>query len=385
MSTHFPLLCAAGFISVGMFRLTDPLLPAIAADFGASIGSVAMTVTAFTMGYGIFQLVYGPIGDRIGKLRVMAISLLLSAGATTACAWTGSVASLSALRFLSGMTAGAMVPLALAHIGDTVTYETRQTIIGHFLAATVSGQIVGGGLAGMFAEFFGWRLAFVAFGVAGIAVAVRIGVAASGILRPVAAGHEHAGITHLVLLRQTNTRVVWGAVFLEGCFALGAVPYAGASLKENFGLDYFSIGLVLGSFGVGGLIYSAAVRWLVANLGERGMVVLGGALVTSSYLLLAIASHWRLFVLALTLIGGGFFCMHSTLQIRGTELAPRARGTAMSGFSLCLFMGQGAGVFAMGYIVDGPGYAVAFATAGAGVALIAAWLFTALPARRLTH
>lgn len=137
---------------------------------------MALTVTAFTVGYGLFQLVYGPLGDRMGKLRVMALALMLSAFTTAACAWTDSVASLSALRFLSGMTAGAMVPLTLAHIGDTVTYETRQAIIGHFLAATVSGKIVGGSLAGMFAEYFGWRLAFVAFGVAGIAVAVRIGM-----------------------------------------------------------------------------------------------------------------------------------------------------------------------------------------------------------------
>ena len=57
----------------------------------------------------------------------------------------------------------------------------------------------------------------------------------------------------------------------------------------------------------------------------------------------------------------------------------------MSGFSLCLFLGQGVGVFAISYLVDGPGYGVAFAAVGVGVALIAAWLFTALAARRLTR
>jgi MFS family permease len=45
----------------------------------------------------------------------------------------------------------------------------------------MTGQIVGGSLAGMFAEFFGWRLAFIAFGIAGIAVAL-IAVALYGLV-----------------------------------------------------------------------------------------------------------------------------------------------------------------------------------------------------------
>ena len=69
---------AAGFISMATFRLTDPLLPAIADEFHVSIGRVAMTVTAFTLGYGLLQLVYGPLGDRIGKLRVMSGALPLT-------------------------------------------------------------------------------------------------------------------------------------------------------------------------------------------------------------------------------------------------------------------------------------------------------------------
>ena len=83
--------------------------------------------------------------------------------------WRGFFCTAGDLR--SG-SAGAIALLALAHIGDTVPYEARQATIGQFLAATMMGQIVGGSLAGMFAEFFGWRLAFIAFGIAGIAVAL---------------------------------------------------------------------------------------------------------------------------------------------------------------------------------------------------------------------
>jgi predicted MFS family arabinose efflux permease len=202
---------------------------------------------------------------------------------------------------------------------------------------------------------------------------------------PRAIGVRPTGITHLTMLRQLNTRIVWSVVLLEGCFVLGAVPYAGAALKHAFGLDYLTIGLVLAGFGIGGIFYSLTVRWLIATLGELGMIATGGVLITASYLLLAFSPLWQLYVPALALIGCGFFCMHGTLQIRGTELAPQARGTAMSGFSFCLFVGQGLGVFLLSLAVDGPGYVVAFAIAALAVAVIAAALYALVATRTLRH
>jgi predicted MFS family arabinose efflux permease len=375
MPTHLVLLGAGGFITMGTLRLIDPLLPAIAEDFGTSVGGVAATVTAFMLGYGLFQLVHGPLGDRAGKLRVMACALALCALATAGCALTASVGGLATLRFVGGMAAGAVVPLSLAHIGDTVAYDARQATIGRFLSWTLLGQMLAGSLAGLFAEYLGWRLAFVAFGAAGAVVAVRLARAAAAEARPAATGAAPAARrTHLGLLRSASTRRVWGGVFLEGSLLLGALPYAGAYLKHAFGLDYLAIGLVLGCFGAGGLLYTGTVRWLVRRLGERGLLLGGGLLVAACYAALAAAPSWPLFVPALTLVGAGFFALHSTLQTRATELAPQARGTALSGFAFCLFLGQGLGVYAYGLLIDGPGYRAAFAAAALGVALLAVWL-----------
>jgi predicted MFS family arabinose efflux permease len=160
---------------------------------------------------------------------------------------------------------------------------------------------------------------------------------------------------------------------------LGTVPFAGAALKDRFDLDYLSIGLILGSFGVGGLIYSLLVRLLVRALGERRMVIAGGACVAAGYALLALGPAWQWFVPALALIGGGFFTMHGTLMTRGTELAPQARGTAMSGFSTSLFVGQALGTFAGGLLIDGAGYALAFGIPAAGTLLLAVRVYRVLP------
>jgi YNFM family putative membrane transporter len=369
------------------FRLTDPLLPAIAHDLDSTVVAVSTAVTSYMLGYGLFQLVYGPLGEKVGKVRVMAFALALCSVATAACATIQTIPMLAFLRLLGGITAGAVVPLALAHIGDTVPYNARQTTIGHYLAATVTGQIVGGSLAGMFAEFFGWRLAFVAVGAIGIVVSILLGRLALTLPRPtpVPAGGR---TTHLSLMKRTEARIVWGGVFIEGILVMGAVPFAGAYLKEHFNLDYLTIGLVYASFGVGGLLYSGTVKKLVPLLGERGLVITGGLLVALSYVTMAIAPVWQLFIAALGCIGFGFFCMHSTLQTRATELAPEARATALSGFAFCLFLGQGSGVWLMGRFVDGPGYTWGFVSAAAGVAILAVWLrwaLTAAPRSQTRH
>jgi predicted MFS family arabinose efflux permease len=371
-------LGAAGFIAVGTFRISDPLLPKIAEDFSTSVGSVAVSVTAFTLGYSIFQLLHGPLGDRLGKLRVITVALALTSIATAACALTGTVSGLAALRFATGMTAGAVAPLAMAHIGDTVAYESRQAVIGRFLMACLLGQMTAGSIAGIFAEYIGWRYAFVAFGATGLLIAIGLWRPAVRAVRPVHDAATGARTGHLDLLRDAAARNIWLAAFFEGSLTMGAVPYAGSFLKRAFALDYATIGLVLASFGVGGIFYTFNVRWLLKRLGERRMVITGGALVSGGYCVVASAPVWQLLVPALALIGLGFFLMHGTLQVRATEIAPTARGTALAGFVFYLFLGQGAGVFALSYVVDGPGYRAAFAITAGAVVVFTTWLYRAL-------
>ena len=74
----------------------------------------------FTAAYGVFQLVYGPVGDRLGKYRVIAWACAVSALTTLACALAPTFPLLVVARFLAGGTAAAMIPLSMAWIGDNV-------------------------------------------------------------------------------------------------------------------------------------------------------------------------------------------------------------------------------------------------------------------------
>jgi predicted MFS family arabinose efflux permease len=93
---------------------------------------------------------------------------------------------------------------------------------------------------------------------------------------------------------------------------------------------------------------------------------------------LALIPRWpvAVFVAAMLLIGLGFVCMHTTLQLRGTEISTTARGKAFSLFIFCLFTGMSAGSAAFGRLVDAGLYERMFAVAGLG--LLGVGLATAL-------
>src|SRR4051812_41774087 len=104
--------------SAAALRACDALLPRLASDYGVGVGTAAQTVTAFAIGYGVMQLVYGPVGDRYGKYRVIAIATFASAATSLACAVAPTLGMLVFARLLGGATAGALIPLSMAWIGD---------------------------------------------------------------------------------------------------------------------------------------------------------------------------------------------------------------------------------------------------------------------------
>lgn len=57
-------------------RVCDPMLVALATEFQVSVGEASRVISAFAVAYGCLQLFYGPLGDRVGKLRVINAAAL---------------------------------------------------------------------------------------------------------------------------------------------------------------------------------------------------------------------------------------------------------------------------------------------------------------------
>ena len=146
------LLAGAGFASQAMVRVTDSLLPQIAADFATSVGAASIVVAAYAVSHGSIQLIIGPVGDRFGKYRTVAVMCAFASVLVALCGTAHSLGSLAAARFASGAAAGWIIPTSMAYIGDVTPYERRQPILGRYLSGQICGQLFGQAAGGVLGD-----------------------------------------------------------------------------------------------------------------------------------------------------------------------------------------------------------------------------------------
>ncbi len=367
-----PLLSLAAFASAATTRVCDGLLPQIAADFGVTIGAAGSVITAYSATYGLLQIAYGLIGDRIGKMPVILFGVVLSLLTTVACALATTLPSLFVARLCAGAAAAGIIPLSIATIGDTIPYEKRQATIARFITGQIAGVVVGLAFGGLIGEALGWRAAF-------WLIAALYVVAAAGLLErlrhPVSTpllGEPRSAVATLraVLTRPWAWRV-YLMTFAEAFLCFGAFAYLAAMLRGRFGLGLGAAGLIVSTFGLGGAVYAFAAPRFVQRFGEAGGARVSSAFFGLGLLGLAVAPAAWVAIPAAFSTGLGYYMLHNVLQVNATQMAPDARGAAVALFATSFFLGQGFGVAAAAPVVDRWGTGPVFIVAGSVLPLCA--------------
>ena len=378
-------LALAAMASGISLRLADPLLPRLSQEFGISLGEASQVITAFAVAYGLAQLGFGPLGDRFGKYRVIAWACAASALTSLACALAPGHQALLLARLAAGASAAAVIPLAMAWIGDVVPYEHRQPVLARFLIGQIAGFAIGVWIGGITAEHWPWRTPFFGVAVFFALVAVvlqivrrRLPAAAVKPVRPpggaltgalTSAAHEFRAVA-----AKPWARVVLVTVFFEGAAVYGPFAFVASHLHLRLGLPLSTVGAMVMVFALGGLAFALNARLLVQWLGEVVLVRAGSAFMAAAFVTIALAPSAAWAVAACGLMGLGFYMMHNTLQTHATQMAPERRGAAVAAFASGFFLGQSAGVGLAGLLVGrtGTGWVMA---AGALGLLAVAWGF----------
>lgn len=368
------LLAAAAFLSSAGARVVDPLLHAIATDFSVPVPDLWVVIAAFTLPYGLNQLVLGPVGDRFGKLRVMLGALVGYALFTGGCALASNLAGLTVLRACAGAASAGLIPVGMAYIGDAVPYDQRQVTLSKFLTGIVLAQTLAGPVGGVFGQYVGWRGVFLVLAALAVLVAAAFAARIRGLPDRRSPGRMFNPDNYLRMARHRTGRLVLLAAALDGALFVGCFPYLAPYLHEHFGLSYAQVGLILACFGLGALAYTRLARRLLAWLGEGGLALAGGLLMAAALATAVASGRPWLFVLVELALGLGFFMLHSVLQARATEMLPQARATAVAAFACLLFLGQSVGALLVGAAIARFGYKTAFLLDSGGIVLLTLWL-----------
>ncbi|HEY3047694.1 MAG TPA: MFS transporter [Polaromonas sp.] len=383
------LLSFATFASMAAQRICDAMLPELSRTFAVSLAQAAQVVSVFAVVYGLAQLVYGPLGDRLGKFGIVTFATLACSAGSIAAVFAASLDMLVLARVMVALGAAAVIPLSMAWIGDTVAYELRQETLARVGLGTTLGLVGGQLMGGVLTDALGWRWAFgfmtLLFGVVGsLLYADRrrqqsMPVVAAASTGP--AGRPGFVAQALIIITGPWSRIVLFVAFVEGAAGFGALAIWASHLHRALGLSLSAAGAIVALFGLGGMLYMAVARHLIHRLGERGLAMLGVLLPGLSALVLGFTPYWLPTLPASLLAGFGFFMFHNTMQANATQMAPAARGTAVSLFASALFLGQSVGVLLAAGLTERIGSGTVIALAG-GVLVAIGWFFAQALRRR---
>lgn len=335
---------------------TQPLLPLLAREFGASPAEVSLTIGATTLAVALVAPFVGMVADVVGRKRIIAGAMALMVIPTAMVALSTSIGELILWRFAQGLLLPPIFAVTLAYIGDEWPGEEIASVTAAYIAAGGLGGFLGRFLSGVVADHGGWRAAFWIYaGITGLA-AIYVAVALPRERNFVRAeGLRHSA--RLALGHFFNPSIV--ATFVMGFAVL--FSFVAAFTYVNFYLAAPPFELSTSALGSIFVVYLLAVvvtpmtgRW-VRRIGRRALVIwaaagwCAGLVVTLVPWLPAIIAG-----LAITSVSG-FVCQAAATGLLA-QRAVAARSSALGLYVTCYYLGGSAGATAPAPIWEWAGW-----------------------------
>jgi EmrB/QacA subfamily drug resistance transporter len=217
------LLCSLDVVVVAT------ALPALRADFGASLSDLEWTINAYNLVFACLTLTGAALGDRFGRRRMYVVGLTVFTLASAAAALAGGPGQLIGARVVQGAGAAVLLPLTLTLISEAFPAEKRGMAIGVWGGVTGLGVAAGPVLGGAVTEGLSWQWIFwlnVPIGLAMLpfaATRLRESFGARPQLDLVGLVLAAAGLTGLAWAPVRAPEVGWGSTEVLTALAVGIV------------------------------------------------------------------------------------------------------------------------------------------------------------------
>ncbi len=362
------LMLSVFTVSIG-YGILLPLLPyLIERLFGASSDvtqvsrATGFLTGLYTLSLFLFAPVWGHLSDRFGRRTILLIGLIGFSATMLTFAFIENIPAVYAERFLSGMFAAAVTPVALAAIGDLVaTEETRARRLVFVSLAGISGFLLGPMLGIFLARGANnWLPAASAAGSLAVplaATAILSLLVALGVLltlertKPADAG---AKLGHTVL-----TPTAW---LVPKLLALAFIVSAGIGVfevglalrgKQELGLTQYQIALMftlcsLVMFVAQAVVFSPWVRPATT----RWFIVPALAVLATGLFLVPRATDFTLMLFVIGAVAASAGILSPILTYWISSKAGRAQGAELGLQTAAASLGAAAGSAAGGLLFD---------------------------------
>ncbi len=326
-------LYAGGFLGPFGGSMLVPLIPAVAADLGTTVGLVAAAITAYMVPFAALQLVSGTIAERLGGGRVVRAGYVAYGGAALLCALAPGIGTFMAGRTIMGAANAFLSPILLAALSEGVPAAVLGRSVGTFAAVQVAGLALAAPLGGALGEIT-WRLSFTLTAAVSFALAIP----------PVRVGRRAEADRARATLRSLVNR--WASLIAATGFA-GYLGFTGITflvalvMEQEFGLSTAGSGLVVACYGLGGIVLGRLGGVAADRLGRPLAATAGGLGCAGGVLGLAFApTVWSMALLFFGVGCASAFAWAGANTI-AVESFPENRTGTVSAYSAFKFVGLG--------------------------------------------
>jgi DHA1 family bicyclomycin/chloramphenicol resistance-like MFS transporter len=151
------VLMCFGPMAIDMYL---PALPAIGAAFGVGQDRVQWSLSAFFLGFGVGQIVWGALADRFGRRRPVAAGILLYGIGCIGCSLTNDIGHLAVWRFVQALGACAGPVLARAMVRDVFGRDRAASVLSLMMLVMGIAPMVAPILGGHILLIGTWRTIF---------------------------------------------------------------------------------------------------------------------------------------------------------------------------------------------------------------------------------
>lgn len=286
-----------------------PALTLLQTHLGASPAQAAMTLSLFLAGFGVSQLVMGPLSDRYGRRPVMLAGMALYAAAGLACGLATSIHALLAFRLLEGIGAAGGTTLAMAVVRDRFDGQAGRIKMSQVSMVITIAPIIAPTLGGLLLLVGDWQLIYLVLGLAGVGLvlAVYFGLAESRPPLPGArldlAGRYAAVLGH----RRTMGYVLVNTLGSGGLFAF--ISGSPLVLMGTMGVSTATFGLLF-AVTSSGILLGSTINSVLARRGVAaaaplavGLVLAPLSALAASLFLIAGVERLETFIPFIVLVG----------------------------------------------------------------------------------
>ena len=347
-STLLLVLGLMVFLANGDNYAAASMISNIAGDLNLTVSTAALSVTAYMLSFGLFTLIFGPLADRFGKVKVINIAAFGTATFSMLGAMAFNLPSLIFFRSVNGMFGAAIFPVTIAYVGELFNDKNRHKAIAKVMGLGFLGTASATAIGGAVAYFGSWRYVYLIYGIGEIVLAMFM---LRMLERDVPVVKKFSLVSsYKEALTNTKFMRVVSILFFVGFAVLGSFTFSGIMVKGSTGFNVFIVGLILSIFGVGTVIGSKVVASVRKKL-KHGFLPVAGVLGFLSLLTMASFNHPVLIAIGFFGYGIAFIFIQSTIISAAQENLPKRKGTAMSMASFNMFVGAAIGTTINGAVL----------------------------------